>query len=645
MTWLNHCLTPYVARLGIIPETQVATQQGVQARDLVSFLSGIKTWAQRHKAEVWCLKRDQMKGFDYLAPQGFHDAVAAYGLPASIIELDRAAQDNVKCSIRTAHGMTEPIFISGVTKQSGPLSPLKSTLTTSLGHRWLSDLAADSESSLVLRSSNMERGDPHLPNDRTELRIAMAEAMDDSYLFARDEAGLMYFTLSMERFQFALEFLRAKVDDPTARYDELKCFIDEFTMPKFTLRTPITLVRRILVQNVLSRARALLALQPILQADAERLDSLTPCGGELARDLNHHIDAYRKMARITLADWQCSINGCVNPLDGAGLERRFSRYRGRLPSAWITAQQAMRDPGVMLSLRSTDQSHVLRGDMSLTHVSADVPHGRTWVSLRKRGVSLLCHVASPASAGLLDPKTLIAVITGPRTLVMRVAGVAKSILHAEVFGQIMDSLIASDLEPNTHQRLLTNHLNSVRLVNDSQMVIDMQPLHTNGDSTESRLNHEADHYASGSQAVSTRLPIAPEPTFFMNDFTFFSDAHGWIESDIKTYLLSAFARLTSREFGFERKYRMATWLYDKRPPPSYPYTHAVSAYSAAVQLYARSGQLPNAEIMHTRNYLASSLCRFGCIATEDMHHTFVHCPRFSACRAEALKDIERVTEN
>ncbi|KAF9002837.1 hypothetical protein BDZ89DRAFT_902567, partial [Hymenopellis radicata] len=118
----------------------------------------------------------------------------------------------------------------------------------------------------------------------------------------------------------------------------------------------------------------------------------------LAGDLNRHIAAYRKMACITLADWQCSINGCVNPLDGAGLERRFSRYRGRLPSAWITAQQAMRDPGVMLSLRSTDQSHVLRGDVSLTHVLAicrvhekDVPHGRVWLSLRKKGVSLLRH--------------------------------------------------------------------------------------------------------------------------------------------------------------------------------------------------------------------------------------------------------------
>ncbi|KAF8870995.1 hypothetical protein CPB85DRAFT_1353169, partial [Mucidula mucida] len=588
-------------------------------------------------------------------------------------------------------------------------------------------------------------------------------------------------------------------------------------MPKFALRTPITLIRKILVQNVLSRARALLALQPISQADAERLDSLialkthellgfpyrpssklltlpiTAHGFEfpsianvnaslavegLVRDLNHHVPAYRKMARITLADWQCSINGCASPLDGAGLSRGFSRYRGRLPMAWISAQQAMGSSGVKLGLRSTDQSHVLRGDMSLTHVSAvcrahgkDVPHGRVWLSLRKKGVSLLRHAgewnartfsprtdppfpthratdlgasvawqrmvdvfenvplswfyigsedlvrpreerrvaaeswirwlaatsqmsaskvksqesdvtmwasdgsASPASAGLLDPKTLIAAVTGPRTLVMRVAGTAKSILHAEVFAQIMDSLIATDIDNMGRHRLLTDHMNSVRLVDDSQTVVDIQPrlrnlpgrsyyrwllsilqrnrhmhleytkAHTGGDSIESRLNDEADHYASGSHAVSTRLPIAPEPTFFMNDYTFFSDDHGWIESDIKTYLTSVFARRTSREFGYGHKHRMATWLYDKRPPPSFPYTHAVSAYSAAVQLYARSGQLPNAETMHSCSYLASNLCRFGCIAIEDMHHTFVCCPQFSTYRADALKDVERVTEN
>ena len=66
-------------------------QPGVQTGDLMSFLAGVKCWAARHKEPVYALKRDQMKGFDYLAPEGFHDTVRSYGLPQSIIDIDKAA--------------------------------------------------------------------------------------------------------------------------------------------------------------------------------------------------------------------------------------------------------------------------------------------------------------------------------------------------------------------------------------------------------------------------------------------------------------------------------------------------------------------------------------------------------------------------
>ena len=74
MTWLNYKLSPYVACLGIIPETQVATQPGVQTHDLMSFLGGLKTWSQCMGTTLYLLKRDQTKGFDYLSPSGFCDA-------------------------------------------------------------------------------------------------------------------------------------------------------------------------------------------------------------------------------------------------------------------------------------------------------------------------------------------------------------------------------------------------------------------------------------------------------------------------------------------------------------------------------------------------------------------------------------------
>ncbi|KAF8221575.1 hypothetical protein L208DRAFT_1149356, partial [Tricholoma matsutake] len=102
MTWLNFKLSPYAAWMGIIPETQVATQPGVQTRDPqrwagTALLSRLKTWSHCTKTPLYLLKQDQMKGFDYLVPQGFYDACTAYNLPPAIAELDRAAQSSTQC--------------------------------------------------------------------------------------------------------------------------------------------------------------------------------------------------------------------------------------------------------------------------------------------------------------------------------------------------------------------------------------------------------------------------------------------------------------------------------------------------------------------------------------------------------------------
>src|SRR6266542_3282651 len=161
MSWLNSCLILYSAQKRILPDTQVAAQPGVQTRDLLSFLSSVKTWASRHNQTVYAIKRDQMKGFDHLSPQGFYDAIEAYGLPRGIIDLDRASQTDTRCFIRTAYGVTDPIVVSGVNKQGGPASPLKSVFTTSLGSYYLQDLLLKDEDALVIASSSMLRQDPH----------------------------------------------------------------------------------------------------------------------------------------------------------------------------------------------------------------------------------------------------------------------------------------------------------------------------------------------------------------------------------------------------------------------------------------------------------------------------------------------------
>lgn len=50
---------------------------------------------ERENVPLYVLRRDQQKGFDRLDPQGFYDAIISYGLPSSIIDLDRSAQTDV----------------------------------------------------------------------------------------------------------------------------------------------------------------------------------------------------------------------------------------------------------------------------------------------------------------------------------------------------------------------------------------------------------------------------------------------------------------------------------------------------------------------------------------------------------------------
>lgn len=269
-----------------------------------------------------------MKGFDYLSPNGFYDAIRAYGLPDDIIKLDTAAQDSVRCFIHTAYGATIPITITGVNKQGGPASQLKSTFTTSMGHYYLEDCLKIDKDALIISTSSNKRGEPHLRDAEHKLLVAMVEATDDTYIFSKSIESLVQNTLIMERFQYAygwqtqwaksyayvltsetdeeypenitfqsvtigkevdpltiseypitlikndLVFLRTKVDNPSARFKELKDFIESFQFPNVIGWLPITLIRKIIAQNVVSKCRALLSLQPVTPKEAEQLDSL-----------------------------------------------------------------------------------------------------------------------------------------------------------------------------------------------------------------------------------------------------------------------------------------------------------------------------------------------------------------------------------
>ncbi|KAG5640149.1 hypothetical protein DXG03_000910, partial [Asterophora parasitica] len=127
---------------------------------------------------------DQKKGFNMLEPDRFYDALQAYGLPTSIIDLDCSSQHEVLYCVKTAYGFTDPFMVSGVMKQGGSLSSLKCTLTTSLGSHWVADLIHQQHHSLIVSTSQACQNDPHSTADSVTIQPTSVKAMDDSLLFA-----------------------------------------------------------------------------------------------------------------------------------------------------------------------------------------------------------------------------------------------------------------------------------------------------------------------------------------------------------------------------------------------------------------------------------------------------------------------------
>ena len=197
------------------------------------------------------------------------------------------------------------------------------------------------------------------------------------------------------------EFLRTRINDPEARFQQIRALILNFSFPVLHTRLPFTAVRCIMSQCLISRIRPYLSYQPITRSRAAELDRLlalrvhnyfrfpfrfnsallflpishlgfgfpsvthlndTAAVPGLLRDVNHHIDTFRLMARITLAGWTCSLNNCQFPLEGA-VSCSFARSVHVLPTTWLVAYDMLRY--YRIAVRSTDQSFFVSGDVAL----------------------------------------------------------------------------------------------------------------------------------------------------------------------------------------------------------------------------------------------------------------------------------------
>jgi len=170
-----------------------------------------------------------------------------------------------------------------------------------------------------------------------------------------------------------------------------------------------------------------------------------------------------------------------------------------------------------------------------------------------------------AAAGILDSKSVTGAATGRKSLVLRVPGCNISILHGEQVGLIISLILAGNYVTEDIVTVLTDHLNSVRLIDDSRTSVSQVPRlcymngrsyywwilslvnrrrvtinytagHSGGSSLEARMNDEVDFLATSSQKLVSKLSQSPIPTFFMNDYTLYSERDGWIESNTMHFI-------------------------------------------------------------------------------------------------------------
>ena len=178
-------------------------------------------------------------------------------------------------------------------------------MTTSLGHCYLDDLACNSPDTFIINSKTSA----HSPDDSRQLPVTMVEATDHSYIFALILQALQIFCLEVECVQFMynwmtqwvktsayllgplvliadaismpsimlqagvhphtvmwhkvsiiigeLEFLQCKVDDPVWQFEGACSIVENFKLLRFTIQVPITLLHKVIWQNLISHIWAL----------------------------------------------------------------------------------------------------------------------------------------------------------------------------------------------------------------------------------------------------------------------------------------------------------------------------------------------------------------------------------------------------
>ncbi|KAK0485575.1 hypothetical protein EDD18DRAFT_1111398 [Armillaria luteobubalina] len=141
-------------------------------------------------------------------------------------------------------------------------------------------------------------------------------------------------------------------------------------------------------------------------------------------------------------------------------------------------------------------------------------------------------------AGMLDVKTITAAISGPISLAVLVTGKNNSILHGGNKAKLWH------IPAHSYYWWIVDIQTS-----SPHISLEYTPGHSRQRATPATLNDEADHFASWAQKHRNQLPVALIPTFFMDEFTFWTPDDRWIESEIKSFINSSMVKAKVQELA------------------------------------------------------------------------------------------------
>jgi hypothetical protein len=115
--------------------------------------------------------------------------------------------------------------------------------------------------------------------------------------------------------------------------------------------------------------------------------------------------------------------------------------------------------------RQTEAENYIRGLPSVLSLSPSLlPHqNRMWGS----DGSMI-----PATSGIGEDKSVTAAVTGPQTIVVHLHDRNLFILHGELIGLVMGLILSNNGILNN--KLFTDHLNSVRFIDDARTSINQE---------------------------------------------------------------------------------------------------------------------------------------------------------------------------